>query len=201
MKTFPKYLFMNPRRPPSEVRVVHNISHFWLRKELNVSQCLSIFRALNLRLSSSECIRKAFSKEQSDCVVHILYCRSLEYLVLFAKLLFLVTLLFAKERFREEYNSDWSKETRILKDNFYSILRTIYRNKFGANFIRVVVNGFSKYSTGELVVNTAVLLQPHPDNYGDLLQLWSDQVSRRHSVICNCKISGQDVCTRKIQSK
>ena len=145
---------------------------------------LAPIESLNLHLFSSECIRKAFSKEQ---YVHMLYCRSLEYL--FAKLLFLVTLLFAKERFREEYRSDWSKETRILKDNFYSILRTIYRNKFGANFIRVVVNGFSKYSTGELVVNTAVLLQPHPDNFGDLLQLWSDQVSRRPShqspVKCN----------------
>ena len=87
-----------------------------------------------------------------------------------------VILLFAKERFREEYSSEWAKGTRILKDTFYSILRTMYRNKFGANFIRVVVTGFSKYSTGELVVTTAVLLRPQPDNYGDLLQLWSDQV-------------------------
>ena len=54
----------------------------------------------------------------------------------------------------------------------------MYRNKFGANFIRVVVIGFSKYISGELVVNTAVLLQPHPDNLGDLLQLWTDQVTR-----------------------
>ena len=87
-------------------------------------------------------------------------------------------MLFAKEQFREELNSEWAKGTRLLKDTFYSILRTMYRNKFGANFIRVLVTGFSKYSTGELVVTTAVLLRPHPDNYRDILQLWSDQVRR-----------------------
>ena len=109
-----------------------------------------------------------------------------------------VILLFAKERFREEYSSEWAKGTRILKDTFYSILRTMYRNKFGANFIRVVVIGFSKYSTGELVVTTAVLLRPHPDNYGDLLQLWSDQVSWGGPSQSNISMPGQDVCSGKI---
>ena len=110
--------------------------------------------------------------------------------------------MFAKEKFREDYLSEWAEGTRLLKDKFYSILRTMYRNKFGANFIRVVVIGFSKYSSGELVVNTAVLLQPQPDNLGDLLQLWSDQVTRGRSHQQNviCTLSGQDVCARKIQS-
>ena len=102
--------------------------------------------------------------------------------------------MFAKEKFREDYLSEWAEGTRLLKDKFYSILRTMYRNKFGANFIRVVVIGFSKYSSGELVVNTAVLLQPQPDNLGDLLQLWSDQVTRgavtsQSFVLCQAKTS------------
>ena len=112
--------------------------------------------------------------------------------------------MFAKEKFREDYLSEWAEGTRLLKDKFYSILRTMYRNKFGANFIRVVVIGFSKYSSGELVVNTAVLLQPQPDNLGDLLQLWSDQVTRgavTSKMSFYFTLSGQDVCARKIQSK
>ena len=69
-----------------------------------------------------------------------------------------------------------TKTTLTLMDKFYSIFRTVYRAKFGEAFVRVIVIGFSKYPTGELVVDTAVLLQPDRDNYGYLLNLWSEQV-------------------------
>lgn len=50
------------------------------------------------------------------------------------------------------------------------------RNKFGEYFVRAVVQGYLPYPDTELVVNTAVVLEPDRRNFHNLLDMWSSQV-------------------------
>ena len=51
------------------------------------------------------------------------------------------------------------------------------RNKFGEYFVRAVVLGYLPYPDTELVVNTAVVLEPDRRNFHNLLDMWSNQVN------------------------
>ena len=67
---------------------------------------------------------------------------------------FKVTFVLPKVRFLNDYKSMWQKETLELTDEFYMLLRTMYRSKFGEAFQRVVVFGYEKYSLGQVQLQT-----------------------------------------------
>ena len=52
----------------------------------------------------------------------------------------------------------------------------VSRSKFGESFVRVVVFGMSKFPSGQLVLDTGVLLRPDEENFIHILDLWSSQV-------------------------
>lgn len=69
---------------------------------------------------------------------------------------FRVTFVLPKTRYLNDYKSMWQKETLELTDNFYMLLRTIYRAKFGESFERVAVFGYHKYPQGQVLIPQAL---------------------------------------------
>ena len=52
----------------------------------------------------------------------------------------------------------------------------VSRSKFGESFVRVVVFGMSKFPSGQLVLDSGVLLRSDEENFIHILDLWSSQV-------------------------